>query len=183
MYTANKWQITLLSAALLAVLSCDVEAAQRCDPNKPESTPLTRFIVNEKQGIAFDIMTKLTWKICAEGIAYSNGHCTGDMNFTWDDANKIFGNQVSGWRLPSIDELKSIVEQRCVAPAINLQAFPDTQPSSFWSANTDPGDSDYAYNIFWGRGLVGNDLKTRGFYVRLVIGEPWVVPKKVSGKK
>lgn len=178
----------MLGATLLMALNGGVRADQKCDTDKPETTPTSRFEVNVKQGTVFDTKTKLTWKICAEGTdylygeekassrrkeqPYSNGHCTEDVKFTWDFAAKSLKDN-TGWRLPNIDELKSIVEKRCTEPSINLQVFPDTQALTFWSASYDPGDTDYAYNIYFGRGLVGNDLKINAFYVRLVKGEQW----------
>lgn len=160
----------MFGAALLAALSGGAWAEQKCDPSKPETTPSARFKVNKQQGIVYDTKTKLTWKICAEGITYSDGRCTGNADFKWDYAMKNFDDKANGWRLPNIDELKSIVEKRCMDPAINLHVFPNTQSSSFWSASAYAGDSDYAYNIYFGRGLVGNDLKVNSFYVRLVRG-------------
>lgn len=177
MHLASKWQTILLGAALLVTLHSGARAGQKCDPNKPETTPTGRFKINGKEGTVLDTATKLTWKICAEGIAYSNGRCIGNADFTWDYAVMNFDDKADGWRLPNIDELKSIVEKRCAEPAINLQVFPNTQPSSFWSATADAGDADYANNIYFGRGFVGNDLKSRGFYVRLVRGGRGLIHK------
>ena len=183
MHIANQWRTVLLSAVLLAALNGGAWAEQKCDLNRPESTPSSRFKVTGQEGTVFDTMTKLTWKICAEGITYLNGRCTGNMEFTWDYAMKNFHDKGNGWRLPNIDELKSIIEKRCTEPAINLQVFPNTQSSSFWSASACAGDSDYAYNIYFGRGLVSNDLKARSFYVRLVIGPQWFDPLGILRKK
>lgn len=182
MRIADRWLTVLFGAALLAVPPGAAQAGQKCNPGKPETTPTGRFKVDGKEGTVFDIMTGLTWKICAEGMPYSNGRCTGNMNFTWAYANKTFSDHANGWRLPNIDELRSIVEKRCAEPAINLQVFPDTQPSSFWSATAGAGNSDYAYNVFYGRGLLGNDLKTNSYYVRLVRGKQWSGFQK-EGKK
>ena len=163
----------MLATTLLMALNGSAQADQKCDSDKPETTPTSRFQVNAKEGTVLDTQARLTWKICAEGMIYLNGRCTGNAEFTWDYAAKNFDDKANGWRLPSIDELKSIVEKRCTEPAINLQVFPNTQPLSFWSASSDAGDPDYAYNIYFGRGLVGNYLKINSFYVRLVKGEQW----------
>jgi hypothetical protein len=174
-------QTILLGMALLATLN-GAQAEQKCDADKPETTPSARFKINGEKGTVFDTMTKLTWKICPEGIIYSNNRCTGNADFTWDNAMKNLVDKNNGWRLPNIDELKSIIEKRCAEPAINLQVFPNTQSSPFWSASAFAGDSDYAYNVYFGRGLVSNDLKSNLFYVRLVRGKQWFDPAGILVK-
>ena len=170
MSIANKWQAVLLSMALLMVLNGSAWAGQKCDASKPETTPLARFVIEKKRGIVFDTVTFLTWKICPEGMAYSNGRCTGTGIYQW---NEIGETGISGWRLPNIDELMSIVEKRCTKPSINLQVFPDTGSDFFWSSSSFVGDHGYAYNVFFGRGCISNDLISSTFYIRLVVGPEW----------
>ncbi len=179
----KKRQTTLLATAMLTLLNGGTWAVQKCDTSKPETTPVDRLKVNHKEGTVFDSRTRLTWKICAEGIAYSDGRCTGNAQFTWNEATKTFDDKVNGWRMPNIDELNSIVERRCAEPSINLQVFPNTQPAAFWSGSAFASDSDYAYNLYFGRGLIGNDLKAGHLYVRLVRGAQWFDPAGIAGKK
>ena len=167
---ANKWQTVLLSMALLMVLNGSAWAGQKCDASKPETTPLARFVIEKERGIVFDTMNSLTWKICPEGMAYSNGRCKGSWLYEWNEARDT---SIGGWRLPNIDELMSIVEKRCTKPAINLQVFPDTRSEHFWSSSSFVDDHGYAYSVFFGRGFISNDLKSNAYSIRLVLGPEW----------
>lgn len=185
------------------------EVEQQCDPSKPETTPASRFEINRTDGTAFDTKTKLTWKICAEGQSYADGYCTGDATeFDWDNAVQLFGDNGNSWRLPGVDELGSIVEERCRFPTLNKAIFPDVPKSpSFWSSSpyehdTDPihawfvsvGDNNHAHvcrDIAVVGVLLSNCIgdspyihtfdtayTTMNLYVRLVRGEQWSDPLK-----
>lgn len=79
----------------------------------------------------------------------------GTMN--WDDAMKYCKNlklgSYSDWRLPSIEELLSIVDLNLKKPKIDTAYFPDAKSSFYWSA------SSYAYNneAAWGVGFYSGD--------------------------
>lgn len=136
-------------------------AEQQCDPNKPETTPVSRFEINQIDGTAYDTKTKLSWKICAEGQNYSDGYCTNKAtSYTYYDL--VFPVRGSYWRLPNNDELKSIVEVQCQNPAINLIIFPRTQSLPYWG-------SKLAVNF-----LTGETIHIDNGYVRLVRGEEWI---------
>ena len=74
------------------------------------------------------------------------------------------------WRLPTREELLSIVDFGTTHPAIDTVYFPNTPSSDFWSGSPYAGNSDFAVrvNFGYGRGLNGN--KVDGKYVRLVRG-------------
>ncbi|MFN2334086.1 MAG: DUF1566 domain-containing protein [Wenzhouxiangellaceae bacterium] len=84
----------------------------------------------------------LQWMRCALGQTYDDQRCAGQANvYSWADARTEveqvnrsgqFGNY-SDWRLPSVDELKTIIEGCRQAPAINTTIFPDTPASGFWT--------------------------------------------------
>src|SRR3989337_1599688 len=132
---------TILFASIVLVgfaMQNLARAEQKCDLGKPETTPASRLEINRTDGTVFDIETKLTWKICAEGQIYSDRSCTGNAtNFTWDKAIKIFGDNGDNWRLPNADELNSIGKGRCRSPAINQAIFPDAPSPPFWSSSLD----------------------------------------------
>lgn len=189
MYFANKWIMTLLGAVLLALGNGGVLAElveQKCDPSKPETTPASRFIVNKQEGTAFDTQTKLTWKLCSLGQIFKNDQCEGEAAMpSWKDALNTFKKDTLGWRMPSIDELETIIEKRCTNPAINQEIFPSVPSLSIWSATSIPG-----FNMPWTVSLksgdvIGGDVisfalksaknKDQGA-VLLVRGDEWLNP-------
>jgi hypothetical protein len=40
------------------------------------------------------------------------------------------------WRLPSVNELSTLVDERRVAPAIQVAVFPDTRPDDWYWTST-----------------------------------------------
>lgn len=68
--------------------------------------------VDNGDGTATNKNTKLTWKRCLEGQTWSGGLCQGQpQDYTWDEAKKLKSNFAgkTDWRLPTIDELHTIV--------------------------------------------------------------------------
>lgn len=158
-------------------------ADQLCDPSKPQTTPTSRFEINQKDGTTFDTKTKLTWKICSDGQLYSDGQCTGNATgFTWNNAVQAFGNKGDNWRLPNVDELGSIIEKQCLSPAINLAVFPgiSSAMSFFWSGSSYVADSANASGVYFNDGITGAGVKMYNGYVRLVRGGQWIDTLKKS---
>lgn len=179
-----------MKKSIVAVLSVSILLAgcatqQICDPNKPETTPASRFEINRTDGTVFDTKTKLTWKICAEGQSFSGGHCTGDATtFAWDNAVQMFGDKGDGWRLPNVDELNSTVEGRCRTPAINMAIFPNTSwTANFWSASSYSFNPVDAWFVDFLGGISTSASKTSSRYVRLVRGVQWVDQLKIEEHK
>lgn len=157
-------------------------SGQQCDLNEPETTPLSRFRIDEAAGTVFDTQTNLTWKRCPEGQTYTAGRCNGEAGkWNWDDAVAKFGNEGSDWRMPNIDELTSIVEKRCKLPSINFQVFGygDLRADWFWSGSRDANYSDYAWFVSFD-GSIHSYVRGSSGSVRLVRGEKWFAPSPIS---
>lgn len=169
-----KKSIAAILCSSIGLFGCATQ--QMCEQSKSETTPLSRFEINRAEGTAFDTKTKLTWKICSEGQGYSGGRCMGNAtDFTWDNAMQAYDGKEKNWRIPTLDELSSTVEERCQTPAINLAIFTNTGWSdSFWSASSytfKPADAWFV-NFYGGTSSFAS--KSSSFHVRLVRGDPWV---------
>ena len=161
-------------ALLFTLLTCAQAAAQTCQSETavPSTTPANRFLVHGN-GTVTDTATGLTWAQCAEGL--SGSACTDGTatTSTWADALIRARDSThagyTDWRLPTVKELPSIVEERCFDPAINLAVFPNTPSSGFWSASPYNHTSNSAWGVYFLSGWAYGSRRGGGdYHVRLV---------------
>lgn len=69
------------------------------------------------------------------------------------------------WRLPTIQELKSIVDYNKYNPATNLQRI---KPNAYWSSSPNVSDSSRAWVVYFGYGDDNYGNKSYSRYVRCV---------------
>ena len=109
-----------------------------------------RFVLEEET--VHDLKTKLTWMRCCYGQSWrKGGGCDGRVEpVDWDAAMALRVPGDNAWRLPTKDELDSIVESDCKKPAINEDVFPDTALMAYWTGT--PSGPSYAWhvNFRWG---------------------------------
>jgi hypothetical protein len=78
----------------------------------------------------------------------------------------------SDWRLPSREELSSLVDSSVVVPGPTIDTgwFPNTVTSGYWSASQYAANSGAAWYVQFVNGYVTATLKNGALYVRLVRG-------------
>lgn len=133
---------TTLLLSLLAGLPM-VGHAQTCQTTSiPAHTPTSQF-TDSGNGTVTDNKTGLMWKKCSEGQSGNDCSSGSAASYTWQAAlaqaqtvntNGGFATYTD-WRVPTITELRSIVETQCYDPAINLAVFPNTPSAWFWSSS------------------------------------------------
>lgn len=82
----------------------------------------------------FDAYTKLNWALCSYGqVVSASGICEGDaVTVNYKQAQEIVTPLQTSWRLPTKDELKSLVDVTCGVPSIN-PIFSNTAPYWYWA--------------------------------------------------
>lgn len=129
--------------SLLILISClPLAVLAKCDDHFPENTPIRDFVLKD-DGTATDHKTGLIWSRCSLGQIWQIGTCVGTVqkeNYfgAFEAVKRANSEQYLGfntWHLPTVDELRSIVEFHCANPAINAVVFPNTPSSWFWSAS------------------------------------------------
>jgi hypothetical protein len=126
-------------------------------PSAPVCVP-RRYVVPATDGGAVqDVTTGLIWQQTIDGKQY-----------TWDDAKAYCAARGAGWRVPSLTELQTIVDDVTEYPAIDLAVFPDTPHDDFWTSSPDPSGVGAAWYVDFFYGATDLDVPTRVFYVRCV---------------
>ncbi|EKK9985905.1 DUF1566 domain-containing protein [Vibrio vulnificus] len=136
------------------------------------TTPNTDFSDNG-DGTVTHHTTGIIWQRCSLGQSWDGTDCTGEATtYTWEEALLAAAQSTLGgfsdWHLPNKNELASIVEYRCYAPAINGQAFPNTPSNFYWSSSPYAYYSDSAWLVYFYDGSVSNSVKHSNYHVRLV---------------
>lgn len=167
--------LLLGSTSVLANQSCDTQAY-------PMSTPKERFTDNG-DGTLTDTQSGLMWMRCALGQTWTGSTCSGEPGtYTWKSAQGAAAaiNEHGGyashtdWRMPHIPELAMIVERQCADPRINLELFPATPATYFWTASgrkPHEGMEGDGYSLSFGPEGAGHKPKDDLHYARLVRAE------------
>jgi len=155
---------------------------QICQPtDMPASAPFERYVINKDATIT-DTRTQLTWQKCLVGVTGKNCEVGEVKSFSWgdalafvsekNDAEKKHGENTSngsGWRLPNIRELSSLIELQCRYPAINVSVFPNTPPSHQWSSSPYKFYPHYSWYVDFNEGIYTySDRADTNKHIRLV---------------
>lgn len=138
-----------------------------------EAAPFT----DNSDGTVKDNATGLVWQKCSQGQGATD--CSGTATTaTWTNAitycsglNNLPASSPRTWRLPHVNELKTIVDTTKASGAtIDTTAFPATAAFDYWSSTTYAPSTTTAWGVGFGVGVVYGSDKTSSYYVRCVSG-------------
>ena len=189
----NGFQVSLADLVLLAP-DCELPVETKVIGNHETMRPIAAAgvphcpLINGRyrdfgDGTILDTHTGLQWMRCALGQRWNNGQafvrwdgqtCAGIAGtWVWEALSElvIAFNQKGGygghtdWRVPTIKELKTLVEMTSSPPVIDRKAFPEMACGRLWSSAPNADGSGYLWSVAFGGGNVNG---TRA--VRLVRG-------------
>ncbi len=152
-----------IAAVIVAQLALTPVAHAACNDTQPD----TRYALNGAE--VYDSKTNLTWQRCSLGQTWSENKCTGSVTgMTWDQANKAAQSAKSGWRLPTRQELQSVLQNTCGLSPGDKLVFPDLDImySTYWSATT--SEPALAWLVGFNNASTFNGFRTAPNAVRLV---------------
>lgn len=88
------------------------------------NAPTGRYVVSAVNNVSVvtDAQTGLVWQ-----------RAVAPCVLPWSDAQAYCGSLGAGWRLPSVEEMETIVDDTTFNPAIDASAFPNTPVASYWT--------------------------------------------------
>jgi len=125
-------------------------------------------------GTVTDHGTGLVWQKCSYGQGALD--CSGATGTrTWQEALQYCRNlPLAGrsWRLPNVNEIKSIVDYSTYNPVVNTALFPNTRAAHYWSSSTYVTSAANAWDVDFLYGMMSFFVKTNGNFVRCVADGP-----------
>jgi len=147
----------------LWAICCDGSNAQ-CDGTRLPTGDATnydkggnsQYVVSADGLTVTDMITGLVWQRDGSGTRAGCITDSSNLTCTWAEAKAYCGSLtlggVSGWRLPAVMELSTIVDIPPARPAIDPTAFPNTPAGGFWTSSPDSGSSGNAWCVGFAKG-------------------------------
>lgn len=132
-------------------------------PYAPATSEYTIQAGGTAAGTVLDTGTGLTWQ-----------QAVSSQTFSWSDAisycsNNAAGLPGSGWRLPSMKELQTIVDDGHVSPAIDASAFPSTPIDvAYWTSTPVAWQQGHAWHVLFNIGQSAHSAAASTYHVRCV---------------
>lgn len=159
--------MNLQSDLLAATLFMGSLPALAVCPSMPSAE---RFTVSG--GEVTDNRTGLVWARCSVGETWSGSECTGTVSTPTHEQALQLARLATGWRLPNVKELSSIVDKGCQNPSIDSTVFPYPATRWIWYWTSSPlvgGGGTNAWVVNFSSGVVNHgDRQTGANAVRLV---------------
>ena len=135
---------------------------------------------DNSDGTVTDIRTGLVWQkdtssdtyTWQQALAYCEGLILNNDGEWTNDVPNASGVKYDDWRLPNVNELQLLVDySRDASPSINIDYFPNTLASFYWSSTTYVfTEPQFTLSVDFNNGMVNYYLKSNDSYIRAVRG-------------
>lgn len=114
--------------------------------------------------LARDYLNNVEWMRCSVGQVWQDETCTGEIQMlTMAQAEEVSlvmrENWGGEWRLPTVQELKGLIEKQAQPPKIDTLTFPNTHAGSYWTSD----QSWYTTKYYWTVNFYTGHLYNRFF--------------------
>jgi hypothetical protein len=128
----------------------------RCVRSAPPACRPSRYQSN-LDGTVTDLATGLVWQQKLDPGSY-----------TWSGALAYCASLGTGWRMPSLTETQTIVDENQEDPAVDATAFPGTPAEVFWTGTAEAGGSGSAWYVDFFYGASDREVEGTPYRVRCV---------------
>jgi hypothetical protein len=153
-----------------------------CTPAVSNPSEFYRGFKDNGDGTVTDNLTGLIWlkdancdgtKTWANALIWANGLYDGcaTCGGTDGDCGLSDGSSAGDWRLPNVNELRSLINPAQAGPALPAgHPFTDVSSSDYWTSSTYQGQAAMAWDVHLGGGHLYGFMKTQTPYVWPVRG-------------
>jgi hypothetical protein len=127
-----------------------------------------RFIPSADGSEVMDMQTYLVWSRCTLGQTWNGSVCAGFPLFISHEAALANAKTQTGWRLPNVKELSSLVDTTLINPAMNSTVFGGVFNKSYWSSTPDVRNPTSAWSVDFSIGGVNSIRRSTLTIARLV---------------
>jgi formylglycine-generating enzyme required for sulfatase activity len=103
------------------------------------------------QPVVADAVTSLQWMGCVHGRGGSDCTLGASELMPWAQAvatcEALEWGGLDDWRLPSMLELRTLVDHGRLGPCLDSQAFPETASAHFWTIDSVAGEPTRAWDV------------------------------------
>ncbi|MCP4697561.1 MAG: DUF1566 domain-containing protein [Gammaproteobacteria bacterium] len=136
-------------------------AYARCVRGTSDSMEPSTYLAAESTDTVMDTVRNLVWQRQTDG---NSRHWTEAKSY----CSSLYLAGYDDWRLPSIEELKRIIEYSDFEPVINTDLFPNAYPRWYWSGSAHAYYAGSAWGAMFYSGSVGHAGKSDPGYARCV---------------
>ena len=165
----NAWSLNFMDGSLNNSFNKSTSLYTRCVTG---SSIQTKSFKDNQDGTITDNSTNLIWQKCSAG-QNNDTNCSGTATTSNWSNSLTYCNSLNlagkNWKLPNINELKSIIDyEKSTSPSSFANFFPNTPAASFWTSSSNSSGTA-AWFINLSNGSQNNTTKSNLFHLRCVI--------------